>query len=324
MQNIAVYLNEKASNSSGQNWQKKIRNTLFRSNLSFRSPDNLNDLYESLQKDIENGVDAFISVGGDGTVNTLIQNMAYSNAGLLVIPGGTANDLASELGNNVRIKKVLQTIRNQKFKKIDLIKINNRLMATNGGIGLGGTVAHKINSLRSAFPFFKKMMRLSGKNIYSFFIAQELLSMRFKTYDIFLDSKELTGNFKACAVLINNQSRLAGTFDVAPSTANDDGLFNVTILTHPNRNKLISCIIKIALGQYPHDDPHFISYETSSLKLVNNDDCHLDFFGDGEVFKSSKEFDISISKKALKVFSYDTGSKELPEQGLFPNISITH
>ena len=99
MQKITIYLNKQASNTSYSHWKKRITRQLFRSELIFRTPSSIEELNKNLQEDIQNKVDAIISVGGDGTSNILIQNMANTDIGLLVIPAGTANDLASELSN---------------------------------------------------------------------------------------------------------------------------------------------------------------------------------------------------------------------------------
>ncbi|MBT3585779.1 MAG: hypothetical protein HN509_12815 [Halobacteriovoraceae bacterium] len=304
MQNISVYLNQRASNSSFEFWRSKINRSLFRSQLNYRTPGSLEELHGELNKDIENKVDAIISVGGDGTVNTLIQNLANSEIGLLVIPGGTANDLAHELGNEKNIQKVIQCIRNKDSKYIDLIKINNRYMATNGGIGLGGEVASRVNSLRQKFPLFKNLMKFSGKKIYSFLVAQELLGPAFESYDLLVRSKEFSGQVHASAILINNQPVLAGTFEIAPFTSNSDGKFNVTLLTHPSKQRLIRCVLQVASGQIPKNDPHFTTFETESLEIENlNPEKNVKFFGDGEIFENENKWNISIEPSALKVYS---------------------
>lgn len=311
MQNISVYLNQRAANTDLDYWKGRITRSLFRSNLIFRTPDNLEELHRDLKADIDGQVDAVVSVGGDGTVNTLIQNLANKDIGLLVIPGGTANDLASELGMNENIKKICQCIRNQQVKKIDLIRINDRLMATNGGIGLGGEVAKKINNIRSKYPIFKSLMKASGKSIYSFFVAQELLSVNFDQYHLDITSKEFSGKIKTSCILVNNQPMLAGTFNIAPKTNNSDGKFNVSILTHDSRQKLIQCILQIAKGSLPIDDPNFISFETDKLNIQNlSKGKNPQFFGDGEILHSEEtdSFDIEIEKDALKVYSAQVGT----------------
>lgn len=46
------------------------------------------------------------------------------------------------------------------------------LAPLNGGIGFAAEVAKEINELRSKFPAFKNLMKFSGKNIYSMFLAK--------------------------------------------------------------------------------------------------------------------------------------------------------
>ena len=67
MQNISVYLNQRASNGSFD-WQGQINKALFRSHIEYQSPKNLEELYQQLELDVINKVDAVLSVGGDGTI----------------------------------------------------------------------------------------------------------------------------------------------------------------------------------------------------------------------------------------------------------------
>ena len=311
MQKITVYLNKKASNTSYDHWKKKITRQLFRSHLIFKTPSSIEELNQSLKEDIKEKVDAIISVGGDGTANTVIQNIAGSEVGLLVIPAGTANDLARELSDPKDIEQIIQCIRLQTKKKIDLININGKYMATNGGIGLGGIVAAKINDLRQDYPLFKKVMQFSGNKIYSLFLGYEILTDSLEYYDLELNSPNFNLQEKVVAVLVNNQSTLAGSFIVAPETHNDDGFFNVSLFTHPNKKDLIKALLELSKGNLPKNDPHFKSYETSELEIINNNpEKVISFFGDGEVFSPSNRWEIKVESKALTVYAVDP-SKDL-------------
>lgn len=316
MSRLSVYMNHRASNTSFNFWKDRIHRSLFRSEVLYRTPNNLSELYESLRQDLNSGVDTIVSVGGDGTVNTLIQELAGKDVSLLVVPGGTANDLASELGHKAGVDEVIRCIRERNTSPIDLVNINGRYMATNGGIGFGGDVAKRINELRQKTPAFKKVMGLTGKSIYSFFVAQEILSGKFETTDVEIESDQLNGRFTTCALWVNNQPKIADTFTIAPNTKNNDGTFNLVLLTHPTRALLINCFLKVLRGVYPKNDPHFISVETSAAKLKFA--TPTEFFGDGEVFMDSDEFDIRVSPHALNVFSLKMGTKNLtplaPEQ----------
>ena len=309
MQTISVYLNQRASNTSFEYWKDQITRSLFRSKLQFRTPSSLGELKNLLISDIENNVDSIVSVGGDGTVNTLIQSLAHTDIGLLVIPGGTANDLAHELGTEKNIKKVIQWIRSKEMKNIDLIRVNGNYMATNGGIGIGGTVAQKINTIRAKYPVFKKLMKFTGKKIYTFFAASELLSPNLEYCDLKISCDQFNGQVHCAGLLINNQPVLAGSFHVAPGTSNQDGKFNVSILTHPNRQKLLGCVLALAQGIQPVDDPYFITFETDKLTVENiNATKELEFFGDGEILTEDKQkWEVSVDQSALKVYSKCSG-----------------
>ena len=314
MQTISVYINQNASHASQSSGdlRHKIEATLFRSNLQFKQPKDSLALDQSLEQDIDQKVDAIVSVGGDGTANTIIQKIAGTDIGLLVVPGGTANDLAHELGNHKSLQNVLQSIRNKEFKKIDLIKINGRFMATNGGIGFGGKVAQKINRLRAAYPMFKKVMHLSGSKIYSLFVAQELLSLHLDRHRIKVTSKELSGVFDVAALFVNNQSTVAGKFELAPFTANNDGRFNVILVTHQNRAQLINCVIKVSMGHFPENDPNFITFETDKIEIESLESEKGIFFGDGEILGQGPKWEVEVVKDCLKVFTRCSKNADLP------------
>ncbi len=303
MQNISVYLNSRASNSD-VDWKSKIDSALFRSNIEYKAPAGLNQLYNELDLDIENNVDAIMSIGGDGTVNTIIQRLAGTDVGLFVIPGGTANDFAQVLGASQNIKKMSQTIRQNIRKKIDLIMINDRFMATNGGIGFASEVAREINELRHEYPQFKNFMKLSGKSVYSMFLAKKLLMKEIKTYKFKIESSNMNETINGPLILINNQPILGGTFNVAPHTVHNDGKFNITIFKHTNRLELVSALIKILNNDFPYDDKNIVSFETDRVKIELLEEKNgLSFFGDGEVFKEERVWDIKLYPQFLTVFS---------------------
>lgn len=302
MQNISVYLNRRASNSSS-NWMKQINNALFRSHVNYHIPNDLDELYQKLDIDVVNNIDIVLSIGGDGTVNTLIQRLAGTEIGLLVIPGGTANDLAQILGSDTNIKHITQTIRQNIRKKIDLISVNGKFMATNGGLGFVSEVASEINELRKTYPQFKKIMKLTGKSIYSAFLAKKLLAKEIKSLNFKIESREFSETVLSPFILINNQPVLGGNFEVAPNTSHQDGTFNVTIFKHQNRLELIQCILKILSGPYPIEDKNIISFETSDIKIDLLDNEKIGFFGDGEILNYDNSWTIKCHPSFLSVFS---------------------
>lgn len=301
MQNISVYFNHRASHSA-PHWQHKINNALFRSIVDYKSPDSLFELEQELTNDVDNSIDAILSIGGDGTAHNIIQKLAGTEIGLLLVPNGTANDLANGLGSSTNIKSITQTIRNNHRKKIDLISVNGEYMATNGGLGFAAEVALQINELRESYPSFKNIMKLSGKGIYSLFLAKKFLAKTINSYRFKIESKEYSDTIESSLILINNQPVLANTFEVAPFTDHNDGTFNVTIFKHSNRLELVQCLTKIILGNTPLEDENLITFETERLNIILLDQKNLSFFGDGEIFKTANNWEIVMHPQSLSVF----------------------
>lgn len=307
MAKISIYLNANASHSTGHFSQEEFKKFFFRHQVEVHSPGDLDALNQRILSDIEDGTEYIFSVGGDGTANTISQNLIGKNVKLMVVPAGTANDFAQEVGISSNLKKISHLFNNQTTKKIDAICINGRYMISNGGLGMACEVAKNVNRYRKEKPGFKNVMKTFGKQTYSMIYAQQMLAKPFKTRSIMVESPDsplLDPRIETPLILINNQEYIGGKFRVAPFTKNDDGKFNVSIFTHKNRFDLMKCTLQMMAGVYPKNDMSLISFETDKLILNALDDQPLDFFGDGETFPASPILDISVIKQALEVCTY--------------------
>jgi len=313
MAKISIYLNAKASGTDRFVWEKKLREYLFRHQLIIHTPSSIDELKKEVACDIKEGTEYIFSVGGDGTANVLIQELAGTQVRLLIIPTGTANDLASELGISRNIKKIITMFQNRQIEPIDLININGKYMITNGGIGLASDVATSINTLRAKFPIFRDIMRYTGDQIYSMILGFNVVKWNFPIYNIQVESNNLENKLlkvKTSMLFINNQPTLAGKFNLAPATNNQDGKFNVTIFTHKTRKSLIQAILNIKKGNFPTNDPNLIFFETDNVKLTNLDKKPLLFFGDGEQLITDQFFDVTIKPNFIHCFCFKSGNMQ--------------
>lgn len=305
MNQISVYLNPQASQSLHEFQAEEIKKYFFRQDIKFSTPTSVEELVEFVRKDREQGVDCIFSIGGDGTAHTIAQNLVGSKTKLLVLPGGTANDFAAELGTNSNLGKLASIFHAHTTREVDIIKVNDKYLMTNGGIGIAQKVAQKVNKLRKETTFFKRFLKGVGKNSYSVMFVKELMSQKFELLEVFVDSPDmpmLEKRVKSPLILINNQPRLGGKFPVAPNTRNDDGKFNVTIFLHTNKLDFIKSSTSFLLGKYPEHDKNIIQFETTSLSLISLSDKDLSFFGDGENFEPTKELNFGIIPKGLEVY----------------------
>ena len=85
---------------------------------------------------LENKVKTLISIGGDGTLNNIINQIAYTETTLGIIPNGTANILATSLGIPKDITKAASIVFSGNTKKIDLGMVDNTYFAVTTGCGV--------------------------------------------------------------------------------------------------------------------------------------------------------------------------------------------
>lgn len=306
VQKIRVFLNKQASQGAERDWKKLIRERLFRSHLEFVNPGSAEEFLAEIDRATRDQIDVIISVGGDGTIHALIQKLAHKDISFLVLPAGTANDFARSLGvQSMKIHEVLSVIREGtgKAKRIDLVDINGKLMATNGGIGFISNIAARVNRMRQAVPGFKKLMSVVKQETYVAMLVQEILANKFEYYTLKVECEQFQGTIRTPLLMINNQPMIAASFPVAPNTKHNDGKCNVTIFLHQKPLDFLASVYRIRQGIEPENDPLIVSFETEAVRFESTEGRKLHFMGDGELLASADRFEVAVRPKALRVFA---------------------
>ena len=94
---------------------------------------------------ISNGAELIVVCGGDGTINDVVCGMAHSQVPLAVLPGGTANVLARELGLPLDIAAAARTISRSVPRRVALGNVGQRYFLLMAGVGFDAGVVKKIN-----------------------------------------------------------------------------------------------------------------------------------------------------------------------------------
>jgi YegS/Rv2252/BmrU family lipid kinase len=95
---------------------------------------------------IQSGAELVVVCGGDGTINDVVCGMAHSRVPLAVLPGGTTNVLARELGLPLDIAAAARLISRSEPRRVALGKVGRRYFLLMAGVGFDARVIHKINS----------------------------------------------------------------------------------------------------------------------------------------------------------------------------------
>ena len=181
------------------------------------------------------GVDIVVCVGGDGTLNEVINGLMNekgsleSNVLLGYIPRGTGCDLAKSLPVPLNLERALDNILSCRNRQIDLGKLtcrdhrdleSYRYFHNVLSLGLGGEVDARVNRTSKVFGGFLSFMWATLISILRF--DKKRVHLR---VDDFFDEEVTIWN-----VVVANGQYHGGGMWVAPGAAINDGLFQVTII----------------------------------------------------------------------------------------------
>ena len=109
-------------------------------------PDELFDAARRAADDAS--IDAVVAAGGDGTVSTVASALAGTKKPLGVLPRGTLNHFAKDLGLPLALRDAAAVIAQQNVRSVDLGEVNARTFINNSSIGLYPHIVHEREDLR--------------------------------------------------------------------------------------------------------------------------------------------------------------------------------
>lgn len=239
---------------------------------------------KSIRKEIASySPDVIAVAGGDGTVNLLSGILHGEEIPLLIIPLGSANGMAKEIGIGNRTDNALKLISTGVRKKIDLLKINGHICIHLGDVGLNASIVQR---------FDKDPKR--GLWTYARHLFKELFLVRDYKFTITLDNEPMKR--KAVSVTFANASKYGTGAVINPLGQIDDGKFEVVIIKPFPKIHLLSITWKMFIGRLQTSE--FVEV-FSCKKAIIQTSKKTTLQVDGEIKGKSKEITVDILPAAL-------------------------
>lgn len=298
---IKVVINSRSKAKDLRCTEALIRDKLSENFVDITRTKHAGHAIEIAQKAGSYPFDIIVAVGGDGTINEIINGTIGSNMPIGIIPFGTANDLASYFKIPKDIKQACDLIINTHVRSVDLIKVNDWYYITSGGIGLPCEVlAEVINSKRRRFPG-RPFYSLLGSSIYALALLMVLMKRKYGGRKITVRTKNRFYNIEASSLVIGNQPYLGRSFNILPGAINNDGAFDVCLVENvKNLIHFFNTLLKTLTGSHiKNKDVTFFRTNNISIKSEKP----LDFFGDGELRLKDTDFNIQLIPRAAKIIA---------------------
>ncbi len=305
MKKLAIIANRSAGKGQALTALQQAKRQLWGWDVDFKLPTTISELQETCQALDPNIYEAAVLVGGDGTINQALPGLSQSQVPFCPYPGGTANDLAHELGIRPEWNQIQNLINKKKIATIDLITVNKIPFATVAGIGIGALLTSEFNLKRKKSWIFREASKKLQSQIYTALTAKTILFRRDYFHHLVIKSDTFSEKIKTAAVFICNQSFLGGDMTVAPEISNTDKRFNVLIIPRSKIFSLMKGLAEIKMGFLPKD---FIVFSTDRLSIKESRGKNLKVFGDGEILTENTELDFRITPSAISVYRAHTMS----------------
>jgi YegS/Rv2252/BmrU family lipid kinase len=233
-----------------------------------------------------------VAGGGDGTMNTLASVLAGSDTALGILPLGTLNHFARDVGIPLEIEAAVQTVVEGKRKAVDVGQVNGRVFVNNSSIGLYPAMVH----LR------EKQQRRLGRNKWQAMLwamHTVLRSHPFLEFTLELDG--VAHRRRAPFVFIGNNIYKMEGFTIGTRERVDAGVLSVYLTQRRGRLRLLLLALRAFFGRL-HQAKDF---EAAAVKELRIESRHkrLLVATDGEVTAFDMPLEYRIRPGALQVIA---------------------
>jgi diacylglycerol kinase family enzyme len=256
---------------------------------------------------VDEGKDALFVVGGDGTVNLAVRGLAGSSTALGVLPGGTANVLAQELGlpgltwtRWMALEESARRLVKATIREVDIGVCENVPFLMWSGIGLDAFAVHHIEPRSKGEKLFANVT-------YAASTAWQATKWHGINLRVTADSLHVSGHY-LLALMSNIHLYAGGLAEVSPRALLDDGTMDLWLFEGDTLGDTIQRLWDLYAGR--HVDSNKVRYISfKNLKLESDSDLYVQV--DAEPLNiRSQSVSVKVVKQGLRLLV----PKDLPRE----------
>lgn len=234
-------------------------------------------------------VTGVISIGGDGTHNTILNGMLGSPVPLLPVPAGTENILSYTLGIPGNVEKIVDILEHGRIREMDVGLANGRAFLIMSGVGFDARITAEVHKHRQG-PIHRSN--------YYWPTFKELMTYDFPPIKVQVEGREVA--VAAGFLVIGNLDIYADRLHLCDRALPDDGLLDMVIFTKPGRFRLIWSFLltKFRQNRMMKD----VIYLQGRQFTVSAERDGIPYQVDGDVMGTAP-VSYTIRDKAIRVFT---------------------
>jgi len=250
------------------------------------------DIRHAAKQALSENPDAIVAGGGDGTISTVAGVLANSNIPLGVLPLGTLNHFAKDLGIPMDIEAAVKIIAAGQIKTIDLGRVNDHFFINNSSIGIYPHVVRKREDLR---------MRLGRGKWIAMVIASLNALRRFPVMSVRIGIGNKAVLRQTPFVFVGNNRYVMSLMSVRNRDRLDEGILSLYVTNRTGRFGMLRLALRALFGRL-EQAKDFESIYLPQL-WIETPKRRLHVALDGEVENMSPPLHYESVPQALRVFT---------------------
>ncbi|MBN2020324.1 MAG: diacylglycerol kinase family lipid kinase [Sedimentisphaerales bacterium] len=228
-----------------------------------------------------------VAVGGDGTIREVVHGLVGRDKPLLIVPGGTENLLANELGLDKSLRTLTRTFEAGFTRALDIGSANGKCFTSIAGFGFDGEVVKGVSSNRTGhityFDYFWPLWRTFWR-------------YEFESMSVEVDGEKIHDG--PGLVFVGNISRYALGLNILSRADYSDSLLDICVYKCSNKARLIKHSAVTVFKR--HDHFRDVVYRQGKQIMVTCDNPDLPTEIDGDP-GPSVPVEINVIPKAVRV-----------------------
>jgi diacylglycerol kinase (ATP) len=243
------------------------------------------------------GLDGFFVAGGDGSVNHALAGLVGSETALGVLPAGTANVWAQELGLPIltwtrmnALSESAALLAQAPVHRVDVGQCNGKPFLLWAGVGLDAFIVHRIEPRGRMEKYFAVLQYVAEA-------AWNASMWRGVNLRVEVEGRQVSGHY-LLAVVSNIHLYAGGFAQISPEARLDDGAMDLWLFEGDDIVGIVNMALDLVSGRHLSSDS-VKRYSTNSLTLES--DATLYFQLDGEPVEEDGRVHIEVLPRALRV-----------------------
>jgi diacylglycerol kinase (ATP) len=285
MQRAIVLANGAAGRGHNQRRMTRVERVCAELGVEVVRTGSAEETRQQARRAAEQGYTRVIAAGGDGTVHWVLNGLAGTGAALGIIPLGSGNDMAVNLGIPLDVEAATRVAVGGTVRRADLglLKVQGPRSQVQGPGPASPTLDQFFGCIASfgldshANRIANRHKRLHGTLIYIYALLRSLIEYRVPQVTIRGDIGEFSGAMMLVAAA--NAPSYGGGMRLAPGAQMADGMLDLCMIRSMSRLKLLRCFPEVYFGT------HLRHREITCLRTARfrlEADRLLEVFADGE------------------------------------------